>query len=348
MGLKHSGSTQRTLFAAVALSSRWTALTTLALVSAFAQSIAEIDRIVQSPYEIQRFVNQTPQHDWKWLWKALELGDEIFLPQCEKESHSPQDCEAELITIRQPANVILLLRHKPSMFEVYLRFVPETAAGTAVRWRLTGQYEPFVKYFAPTHKVSIIGNRRYLLITGQGNAGTCLTSRVEHWVDLTAPGMKPVFSRTVDGHRCQSSIPDRAVNSKVMSVQMQPNARITLSYKVDFSAATDDGPDIEAGQRTDTVVYVKRAGEYEIDSRLSTLSKTDVIELYENLEADPPREKYLRYAFDRLKQIASGPRGPEQSWLSAFLRKCSATPEKRALTQLLRGASNGKHNGKQH
>ena len=125
--------------------------------------------------------------------------------------------------------------------------------------------------------------------------------------------------------------------STVLSIQAQPEARITVSYTVNFSTDLDTGVKLDVGGRTDEIVYVSQRGErYQVENSLSTLSKEQFEKLYENLEKDPSPEAYLRYAFERLKEIASAPQGPETEWLRSFLRKCSASPERRTLDELLR------------
>jgi len=296
------------------------------------QSAADLERIAQSPYEIDRYVRQAQPSDWKPLAQALHLRRDWVLPPCDPRPGALRDCASELIAIAEPPQVILLLRHEPSMLEVYFRFVQVSGSE---RWRLTGEYEPFVKYFAPTHKVVMIGDRPHLFVTAQGNAGTCMSSHREEWIDLTQPDMEPIFARTVKGDRCNSSIPDRAVESTVTAVRVQPEPRIDVSYSVRFSVELDNGEQIDVGRRQDIVVYVRRGKEYQADAARSTLTQKQIEDLYENLESDPLPQEYVHYAFGRLREIASGAPGPETRWLTAFLRKCPPTDDTRTLLNLL-------------
>jgi hypothetical protein len=298
-----------------------------------AQSAEEMARIAQSPYEIERFVEKTPAFEWEPLWKALHIQEQIVLPSCEERLDAMRDCESELLTISEPAQVLLLLRNE--FFETYLRFLPQNAPDGEMRWRFAGHFEPFVKYFPPTHKVVIIGDAPYLQVTGQGDAGTCLSSEVEHWIDLSAMDFEPVFSYTVKGHLCMAPTPDRDTNAFVVSVKTQPESRVTINYGVEFSLDLDSGTRLHLGGRADKVVYVRGQDEkYHVDSGLSTLASEEVKRLYESFIDLTPQE-FLRYD-EQLNEIASGPDSPEKRWLRSFLRTCPASPEKSALDRLLR------------
>lgn len=301
-----------------------------------AQSTDEMARIAQSPYEIERFVEKTPAFEWEPLWKALHIQEEIVLPSCEERLDATRDCGSELITINEPAQVLLLLRHELSGFETYLRFFPENAANGTVHWRFAGHFEPYVKYFPPTHKVAIIGTEPYLQVTGQGNAGTCLNTEVEDWIDLTRMNFEPVFSYTVKGNRCGGHTPDRSIRGIVVSVKTQRKPSITVSYSVEFSVTLESGTELNLGSRTDKVVYVRNQGQnYQIENALSTLSAKQVERVYGNLDEDLTPEEYFRYDLVQLKEIATGPESPEKKCLGSFLRTSPASPEKSTLDRLL-------------
>jgi hypothetical protein len=301
-----------------------------------AQSDSEMSRIAQSPYEIERWVNQTPAFDWKPLWKALSIQDSAFLPQCEAaHPNEIRQCTAEAITISEPAIVVLVLRSGQIVgFEEYLRFLPVTTNSRTVGWKFAGHFAPFVKYFSPTHRLQWVGNNPYLLVTGQGNAGMCMSSEVEHWVDLTGKEMEPVFTYTVKGSRCESSIPDREITGAVISIKMQPERRNEVVYTVRFSTPTERPAQL--GNHTETVRYRWKPGQgYQVDDGHSTLPGTLVGKIFEDLLDPPSCEDYLRYDVDALKELAAEPNGPPKRWLASFLQGCKPTPEKRVLEELL-------------
>jgi len=294
----------------------------------FAQTDSDMSRIAQSPYEIERWVNQTPTLDWKSLWNALHIEGSAFLPPCYVRRGELRECGAEAITVGDPSMVILVLRSDYD-FEEYLRFLPATKNGATTGWKLAGHFAPFVKYFPPSHILRRVGDKPFLLVRGQDQAGTCVSSEVEHWIDLTGNDMKPVFEYTVKGHRCGSSIPNREVNGFVKSVETEPTKRIKVFYEIEFSE-----PHL-ATLHSETVSYVWSAGHgYEVDDEHSTLSGKLVATMFEDL-GDPTPEEFLQFDLNDLKEIAKGSDRRAKRWLVSFLRRCKATQEKQLIEELL-------------
>jgi hypothetical protein len=70
----------------------------------------------------------------------------------------------------------------------------EKTAG--VGWRFIGGYCPSVKYFHPEHRIVELGSKPFLVVTGQGYAGTGVSSQVESWIDLSARKFDPILNFT--------------------------------------------------------------------------------------------------------------------------------------------------------
>ena len=302
----------------------------------------ELLSAARSPYDIERFVEKTPAFDWSPLWRALKIQEEIMLPRCEGRRDAGRDCSSELILIAEPQVALLLLRSSPYHFEVYLRFIRESGGDGQENWRFAGHFEPPVKYFDPTHKIVMFGDRPHLVVTGQGEAGTCLSTEVEYWLDLAAAEFRPVFSYTAKGtfSECGAGELYRSVQSSVGALQTEPVASITVEYGVDFSSALDlGGTDVlpvRLGSRQDTIVYTRKVGEdFKVDEERSTASERQVEVLYEDLGSQPPNEDFLRWDLEALTAIAEGPDTGERQWLEWFLENCPDTAEKRRLARLL-------------
>ena len=138
-------------------------------------------------------------------------------------------CATELITIVDPLQIIVLLEHRSSHFQVFLRY----ESATRDKWRFSGAYAPFVKYFRPDHRIERLGPRPFLVVTGQGNAGTGLSSREESWIDLTREEFTPALSFTSEGHLSHWA-ETSAVKSEA-SLHLQETAqveRITVSMSI--------------------------------------------------------------------------------------------------------------------
>jgi hypothetical protein len=72
-----------------------------------------------------------------------------------------------------PFQVIVILTHEPSNFQAYLRY---RRLG-ANRWKFAGAFSPFVKYFAPEHRIVRLGAKPFLAISGQAMLGAACRAR---------------------------------------------------------------------------------------------------------------------------------------------------------------------------
>ncbi len=292
----------------------------------------DLERAAQSPYDIQEFVDTHAAFKWNPLWRALKLTDDTFLPECEERS-----CSAKLISVGSPEQVIVILHHEPSWFEVYLRFVPVPSNGER-RWRFAGHYQPNVKYFPPRHRIAQFGQRPYLVVTEQGVSGTGVSSEVETWIDLTISEMRSVFSYTSKGY--SQPFPrgvSRAERATILSLKSDPTESIRVQYSVEFETEDASGRSIRLGRRMDTAVYTRqRPGEdFTLDGRQSPGFSDEVDALYNDFDGDPKNEDFLKFDFTFLKKLASGPNGASKRWLRQFLANCGETTEKKQLMVVL-------------
>jgi hypothetical protein len=84
----------------------------------------DLAQAAKSPYEIARFIDTHVTFGWEPLWKALGIRKaDVFMQPCGEMSGPRRDCYEELITVVDPFQVILILRHDFVMPEVYLRFL---------------------------------------------------------------------------------------------------------------------------------------------------------------------------------------------------------------------------------
>jgi hypothetical protein len=162
-----------------------------------AQAEDELTLAAKSPYELERFFETHSTFETASLWKTLGVHeDEIPLPECTDSRDALRACSSELIIVTDPNQAIVVLSQRLES-TVYLRFVRLSEAGE--QWKFGGFFEPFVKYFPSGQDLLMFGNRPYLLVTGQGAAGSGVSSTVEYWFDLREPWMRPCLSRTVRG-----------------------------------------------------------------------------------------------------------------------------------------------------
>src|ERR1035437_2931241 len=73
----------------------------------------DLAQAANSPYEIARFVDTHMTFRWEPLWKVLGIPkNAVFMEQCDvMGGRSGPECSEELITVLDPFQVILILRH---------------------------------------------------------------------------------------------------------------------------------------------------------------------------------------------------------------------------------------------
>jgi hypothetical protein len=204
-------------------------------------------------------------------------------------------------------------------------------------WQFAGVYSPHVKYFRPEHRIIRFGEKPFLIVTEQGNAGSGLSSKIESWIDLTESEFKPVMGFTSEGHlqRFQGGI-GREVSALVVSLTTGPVERITVACNIEFRTVNSNHEDLAIGQRKDRVVYARSGkGDFEIDESLSTISAKDVGDFYDALDSDFTNEEFLKFNFKGLTDLARSSDLKGRSWLMDFLQRCAETAESLQLRSIL-------------
>lgn len=292
----------------------------------------ELASIAASPYALARYVETHHDFDWQPLWQALGIKDqEAFLPPCEENFSGVAPCSSELITVLDPLQMIVLLEHRASGFQVYVRY---ESAGTG-RWRIAGAYSPFVKYFEPEHHMIRFGTKPFLIVTGQGYAGTGISSKIESWIDLSGKGMEPVLSFTSEGYDFPA--PDgiaREVHGFVTALATEPVEQVTVSVSIEFHELQNGDPRIALGRRSDTIVYRRSRTKFKLVAEHSTATAQEIEKFYD-LGSEVTSAEFLRFHREGLIALAKGEDEEARSWLARFLNRCPDAPEVRELKLLL-------------
>ena len=166
-----------------------------------------------SPFELAQSVDSGALIDWKAVWKTLGRTElPPLLPHCGDPQYSP--CSTELISVPNPAQVILLLQTDMPSEDFYLRFTKQ-----GQDWKFTGYYIAHLKYYPRRHEMLRFANKPFLEISVQGERGTGIASELAEWFDLTLPTFDPVFSFPVQG-QCSN---DGAVD--ITGESMAPHRR---------------------------------------------------------------------------------------------------------------------------
>jgi hypothetical protein len=300
-------------------------------VNANPQDIADV---ASSPYELAKYVQMHHSFNWPPLWQALGIKDEgVFLPPCEEAFRGVPPCFSEVIAITEPPQVIVLLEHRESSFQVFLRY--ENSGPN--RWRVSGSFAPNVKYFRPEHRILRLGAKPFLVITEQGISGSGVSSKDECWIDLTAADFNPVMVFTADGE--YHAFPDgisRKTFAHVTSMATRPLERIELTMSVEFTAAEHSTGNIPLGRRSDRVVYVRNGtGSFKPVPNQSTATPDEVENFYEIHDTAASDQEFLKFHYKGLAAIAKGQDDRARAWLGAFVQRSPDIPETRELKSIL-------------
>lgn len=291
-------------------------------------------RAASSPYGIERFVATHVDFDWAPLWEALDIHD-ASLPMCTLGSESLAACSGEVVSVFDPSQVIVVLRHAASAAQVYLRFVPVVGPGRSVRWRFTGHYQPRAAFFHPRYHLTVFDRKPFLIIEGHGASAPDASSEFQEWLDLTASDLEPALHFTSKGSQETDFGIRREVAATILSVQTTPIETIRISREAAFFAEDFDGQ-LSLGSQTATSVYTRLGtGPFIFDQTQSGSPEDQILELYENFDRRLSNEDFLRQNLAALTAIARNPDSREKRWLRLLLVRCGDTEDKRALVKLI-------------
>jgi hypothetical protein len=293
-------------------------------------------RAAGSPYDIERFVATHDEYDWAPLWQALDIHD-AYLPMCTLGSESLPACSADVISVFDPSQVLVVLRHAANAAQVYLRFVPVVGPDRAVRWRFAGHYQPKAAFFHPRYRVLVFGRKPFLIIDGHGASAQDASSEFEEWLDLTVDGLEPALHFTLKGSQETRSGIRREVTATILSTQAAPSETIRISREAAFFAEDSDG-ELALGSQTATSAYTRvGAGPFRFDQTQSSSPEGQVSVLYEEFDRALSNEDFLSDDLAALTAIARNPDSREKRWLRLWLVRCGDTEDKRALVKLIEG-----------
>ena len=291
-------------------------------------------RAARSPYDIVRFVATHSEYDWAPLWQALDIHD-ASLPMCALGSESLAACSADVVSVFDPSQVIVVLRHAAHAAQVYLRFIPVVGPDRAVQWRFAGHYQPKAAFFRPRYRVIVFNRKPFLIIEGHGASAQDASSEFEEWLDLTADDLVAALHFTSKGSQETRFGIRREVSAAILSSQAALMETIRISREAAFFVEDPDG-ELSLGSQITTSVYTRvGAGPFIFDQTQSSLPEDEVSELYEDFDRALSNEDFLRQDLAALTAIARNPDSREKRWLRRWLVSCGDTEDKRALVKLI-------------
>lgn len=292
---------------------------------AFAQNApdAEIVSAAKSPFDLARYINSHDDIAWEPLWKSLGVDVNLGLA-------CPINCEAELITVDNPEQVILIV-NASLPYDVYLRY----QKGAGGEWRVTGKYYANVWDGTPhRHEIVRAGRTQFLLISTNGGHGSGLGEEMENWLDLSRSGFDPVFSYAVRGHSdaMGAGISREIEGSAHATSPTEIELRLTmyLSYS---SGGVGLGRFEFFGNYTRAMGGTFALQSVRSGYPPSPITKEDFQSFVR--ASGESEEQDIKYALPRLKEIAAGKNDDATQWLKRILDRTADSPEKRALLELL-------------
>ena len=312
------------------------------LISPFVPRLAADDapqalaRAARSPYDIERFIATHNEYDWAPLWQALDIHD-VFLPTCTLGSESLAACSADVVSVFDPSQVIVVLRHAANAAEVYLRFIPVVGPNRFVRWRFAGHYQPKAAFFRARYRVIVFDRKPFLVINGHGANADDASSEFEEWLDLTAGELEPALHFTSKGSQETKLGIRREVAATVSSSQGALTETIRISRETAFFAEDSEG-ELDLGSQTAISVYTRVGpGPFIFDETQSSSPEAEISELYEDFDRALSNEDFLSRDLGALTTIARQPESREKRWLRRLLARCEDTEDKRVLVKLIEG-----------
>ncbi len=93
-------------------------------------------------------------------------------------------------------------------------------------------------------------------------------------------------------------------------------------------------PQVDLRNASTDAVYTRTGdGDFNIDPSSPNAKETEAV--YWSWDPSRSDEDFLRYNFDNLNRIATGPANRSKRWLARFLATCADTSEKRRLLQTM-------------
>ncbi|MFZ0060636.1 MAG: hypothetical protein WAL47_01210 [Pyrinomonadaceae bacterium] len=329
-------------------------LVVILAVSAFGQTTS---RVVSSPYELAKLVNDTgstrPVLELGSVWQRLGVAPGSF-NQC------GEDCSAAVSALDldgKPGREVLL---KLTGFSERCRFLVFKRHGKA--WRVVGHVDhDFNRYQMARHRVVRFKGKPWLLIRGQEGSGSGFSLYVETWYQVSQAGLRAVLSYPVAGttYPWPAGLGREFKTQAITGSESQNDLvlRFVVRYiKLDYE--TNKPLPFIVNEHRAHFHWDRKTNSFAFNSARSDISEADISAIA-NIEAEENSsgtnvgslkfysgaeqkawvgggyEVFLKYNLARLMKIASDKNNKHREWLRLFLKDCYDTGEKKTLVAAL-------------
>jgi hypothetical protein len=311
------------------------AVTILFASMAYAQT-DEIARAVKSPTTLTKYLESHRNVDWKAVRKALGLKeDERWVAPCGEESvRGGPECSAEVITVAEPEQALVVVASGTSASVEYLRYLNDTRGGR----KFSGEFSANRLQGPSHHELVRSGGKPILEITSNHSQnGIPVQQQLEEWFDLTQPNFEPVFSFTPEGSEGRWGFGvSREIHGFCVFGKGTGRETIDLMLTIQFTGMGFNYDVRYLG------IYERPAGAQKFTlrdaysgwDRRTPMAPQEFAALADPY-GDPSNESLLVHALPGLKKLAIEGDAKSKDWLQGILDRAKDTPEKRVLLELL-------------
>jgi len=286
----------------------------------FAQNApdGEISRAAKSPYDLAKYINSHDEIEWKPLWQALGI-------EAPSGIECSMNCKAELIAVQNPDQVILLVNATLPR-DVYLRYQREESG----MWQFTGKYYANVWDGNP-HRRNIVraGSTQFLVVSTHGGHGSDLDEEMQDWLDLSQPGLEPVFSHLVHGGERRPYGYTLEMTGDAFASRTGITYRVRLFF-TGFGCVLGDLSLEATYARTADPRFLIQGARLENGPAIPTGDFQDLARVGQASD-----QQLFRYSLPHMTEIASAGDPKQKECLSDYLSHAARTPETEQLLKLL-------------
>lgn len=287
-----------------------------------------------SPYDIIQ--GKPPLKD---LWATLGIPASLRTAYSGKFAAAPggidctTGCEASIVT----GDHLLTDDGDDSVvrvctdFETTCRFLllHQSSAG----WSLVDYLDsPFEKYEPPRAWIEAAQDRRWLVKSDFGGAGTGVYLTVVDWFEIRCGSLQPVLTLPYRGHDVNAK-PARYFSTRFKGLHRQGSRE---SFEFGFVVMFQDyDNEHQLWQEERTVVFSRTntIAAYVFDPVASSMTASFKNKVFAFDSMD--ENDFVEFAYDRLSRIADDPADRRRDWLRSFLGGVPKTARVRALEALL-------------
>lgn len=301
------------------------------------QTPSELTLKVDSPYDIQLFIQTHPQARLKQFWQQLGIAsqetDGRYWDTCE-------DCNAEIYDFDlddEPGKEVLLRISDTAAFAChYLIFKRDDAHFFKYQWKLLGHIDQTLgRSVLPQHTVVISGGKTWLLIEALTGTGAGYSHSDTRLFKVSRDGVKELLEYPSDGFQsCGCYMPTQVFDSRLIDCQSKDG--ITTA-EIEFSISYYHGLDnmILLWKKTQKAVYRTHiyTGKLKLDRVNSNISETEIEKIY--MHDVFQGDDILKYNLKQLEALGTSQDRKKKAWLQDYLNHCDDSPEKQSLQQIL-------------